>query len=151
MQVINKKTILVFGILAALLLIGSIVYISTKDSSPNIDQEVEGRITTSTRENNAIKSAVLASLGEKGYPDKYTYDRPVTVTESENYNEGWVTARVEILDEPPESGYRYMVYILRNENNAYTAVASSQFEAAGVALPGNIPSEVMNDFWGSHE
>ena len=151
MQVIHKKTLLFIGILATLLLVSSLVYTSTKNSSPSLNQEVEERATTSTRENNAIKAAVLASLGEKGYPDKYSYDRPVTVTEFEHYEEGWATARVEILDEPPESGYRYMVYILRNENNAYTAVASSQFEAAGVTLPGNIPSEVMNDFWGSHE
>lgn len=152
MQGINKKPIIIVGVMAAIILVGYIIYISITNITSDVDvSEDRVAIETTTLKKDTIKDAVMSTLGQKGYPNRYSYDRPVDISEFEHYDNGWVTARVEILDEPPQSGYRYLIYILQETDEEYEPVASSQFETEGINIPSNIPKSVMEDFLGSHD
>lgn len=133
-------------------LIGLLIYIASITSSPSIDdRDVTSVIQTDTLVNDGVRLAIKRTFGEKGYPDKYTYDRPVDIINVEEYDNSWKIAMVEVMDEPPQSINRHLLYILKGDGDTTQSIVSSFFSSEDVVLPDNIPDEVLKGFAGSHD
>lgn len=139
----KRNKIIITSIVMALLMSFVFLILNINRHSTNQEDDTEDVVSEiSTKDKRIIRQAVLKSLGRDGYPDKYPYDRPIDISGQEKYGKDWIVARVEILDEPPNTGNRYILYVLRRSGDEFIAIDPSKTD---------IPKEIEESLEGSHD